>query len=139
VRQLRDLPELLMQTKRESMIEAHVNTWLGLVGSALITGGLNYLGAYLGWALWFTTLLSVAGCTVWSLLRGYHVRRFFNARQARQPYNGPYQLHATYTSDKNYENLELAACRLRVGVLPVGDEGNQPAAPGRPEDHASAS
>lgn len=71
-----------MQSRFESFIEANVGTWTGFVGSFLIN-----LACY-KWALPImglvaTTTLATVLCTVWSLIRGYYVRRFFNARHAR--------------------------------------------------------
>lgn len=71
--------EVRAQSRRESLLEANVNTWLGMIGSFLITLGCN------AWSpnIWWATILSVIGCTIWSLLRGYYVRRYFNKRQLR--------------------------------------------------------
>lgn len=69
-----------MQTPRESLIEANVNTWLGLAGSWMITY------ASFAWIdnLFWATNVGVAGCTVWSLARGYYIRRYFEHRQKRR-------------------------------------------------------
>lgn len=56
------------------MIEAATNTAVGVVGSWVISF----------WAITYfkdpiaVTNAAVIGCTIWSLLRGYGVRRFFN-------------------------------------------------------------
>lgn len=68
------------QSKRESMVEANANTWLGLLGSLLITGLCNwFLIGPIG--IWWTSAITVALCTVWSIARGYYVRRYFERRR----------------------------------------------------------
>lgn len=63
-----------MQSKRLAILEVSTNTLIGLIGSWLIT-------------LYFvsgvrtpveTASMITAACTVWSLLRGYVIRRIFN-------------------------------------------------------------
>jgi O-antigen/teichoic acid export membrane protein len=73
----------LAQSKRDSFIETNVNTWLGLIGSFLITAACN-LWIIPQYGIWWATTASVILCTVWSLLRGYYVRRFFNKRHKRK-------------------------------------------------------
>lgn len=63
-----------MQTKRQSWIETSTNTAIGIVGSWLITMGVLYAIDNKAIAGTITVLL----CTVWSLIRGYMVRRYFN-------------------------------------------------------------
>lgn len=64
-----------MQTKKGTAVEIAVNTTIGIIGSWLITYAVinsdlhpveaaTYISAY---------------CTVWSIVRGYCVRRFFNS------------------------------------------------------------
>lgn len=70
----------MTQSKRDSLLEANVNTWLGLAGSWVIT----YVAfKHIDNVLWATNV-TVAGCTGWSLARGYYVRRFFERRQNKR-------------------------------------------------------
>lgn len=64
----------MSQSKRQSVIETCSNTSVGFVGSYLITFGCFHLTDNLPTATLYATL----GCTVWSLLRGYYLRRLFN-------------------------------------------------------------
>lgn len=62
------------QSKKQSLIEVVSNTTIGMVGSWLIT---------MACLMFFTTPVGIATsttilCTVWSLGRGYVVRRHFN-------------------------------------------------------------
>lgn len=71
------------QSKRQSLIETCSNTGIGMVGSWLIT---------IVCLLYFTTPVGIATsttvlCTVWSLGRGYVVRRYFNSKQYKQEYS----------------------------------------------------
>lgn len=66
----------MKQTKKQSLIETCTNTTIGMVGSWLIT---------MGCLMFFTTPIGIATsttifCTVWSLGRGYVVRRHFNSK-----------------------------------------------------------
>lgn len=63
-----------MQTKRLAMLEVATNTLTGLIGSWLIT--LHFVSGVL--TPIETASLITAACTVWSLLRGYVIRRIFN-------------------------------------------------------------
>lgn len=63
----------MKQTKLQSMMETLTNTGVGMVGSWLIT---------MACLMFFTTPVGIAtsttlGCTCWSLIRGYIVRRYF--------------------------------------------------------------
>jgi steroid 5-alpha reductase family enzyme len=61
------------------MIEVAVNTGVGVLGSWLITMVvLNYVENKP-----VAATLTVTLCTVWSLIRGYHVRRHFNKKLAK--------------------------------------------------------
>lgn len=61
-----------MQSRAQSMIETLTSTAIGFAGSLLIaTLYLRYNLPYA--ALGITTL-----CTVWSVVRGYLIRRYFN-------------------------------------------------------------
>jgi hypothetical protein len=68
----------LQQTKLGSLIEACINTLIGFFGSMLLS-----MVVYPAFGHSFT-LAQNAGITVvftiWSIVRGYAVRRWFNAR-----------------------------------------------------------
>lgn len=65
-----------MQTKRQTILEVVTGIVIGLLGSATITylclTNLNQLTAF------WMTVTTTALCTLWSLLRGYTIRRIFN-------------------------------------------------------------
>lgn len=66
----------MKQSRKQSLIETCTNTTIGMVGSWLIT---------LGCLMVFTTPVGIATsttvlCTIWSLGRGYVVRRHFNSK-----------------------------------------------------------
>ena len=67
-----------MQSRKHSAYEVLTNTFTGMVGSWIIT-----------WLSFATienrevaTTVTVLGCTVWSLLRGYAIRRHFARRHS---------------------------------------------------------
>ena len=67
----------MTQSKKQSMIETLSNTSIGMMGSWFITMGCLML---------FTTPFGIATstmilCTVWSIGRGYCVRRYFANKQ----------------------------------------------------------
>lgn len=67
----------MSQSRKQSLIETCTNTTIGMVGSWLIT---------MACLMFFTTPVGIAtsttiACTVWSLGRGYVVRRHFNSKQ----------------------------------------------------------
>lgn len=66
----------MKQTKKQSLIETCTNTTIGMIGSWLIT---------MGCLMFFTTPVGIATsttilCTIWSVGRGYVVRRHFNSK-----------------------------------------------------------
>lgn len=63
-----------MQTKRQSWVETSTNTGIGFLGSWLITLACLHLLTDMVVIATTTTVL----CTIWSLVRGYLVRRYFN-------------------------------------------------------------
>lgn len=70
----------MTQSKKQSIIEVCANTGLGMAGSWVLT---------MICLMFFTTPVGIAtsttiACTVWSLLRGYAVRRAFNSMQQKQ-------------------------------------------------------
>lgn len=62
-----------MQTRRQSVVEVVSNTSIGMAGSWAITYVAMSLVADRG----LSTTVAVVGCTVWSLVRGYWIRRRF--------------------------------------------------------------
>lgn len=67
----------MTQSRKQSLIETCTNTTIGMIGSWLIT---------MACLMFFTTPVGIAtsttiACTVWSLGRGYVVRRHFNSKQ----------------------------------------------------------
>lgn len=67
-----------MQSRRQSLLETCSNTGIGVIGSWFITMGcLHWIPDKVAAATAATLL-----CTVWSVVRGYGVRRYFNARAA---------------------------------------------------------
>lgn len=68
-----------MQSKRQSWIETTTNTAIGFVGSWIIVFITLHLVENKTWASTLTVIL----CTVWSLFRGYSVRRYFNTKEKR--------------------------------------------------------
>jgi len=65
-----------MQSKRQSMKETLANVTIGMVGSFIITLAVMHTVEDRSLA----SALTVTLCTVWSLLRGYHVRRYYNGK-----------------------------------------------------------
>lgn len=70
----------MKQTKLQSLIEVTANTGVGMIGSWLIT---------IACLMFFTTPVGIAtsttiACTVWSLGRGYVVRRYFDNKLETQ-------------------------------------------------------
>jgi hypothetical protein len=63
-----------VQTKAQSLREVLTNTFIGLVGSWLISYICMTNISGTGMAVTVATVL----CTVWSIGRGYAVRRWFN-------------------------------------------------------------
>lgn len=73
----------MSQSKRQSLIETISNTSIGMIGSWLITMAcLMFFTSPVGIAT-STTIL----CTIWSVGRGYCVRRYFNNMQQKQVIN----------------------------------------------------
>lgn len=66
-----------MQSKKGTMIEIAFNTGIGLVGSWLITYSVMHLDLD---PVVAATIVCVA-CTIWSIVRGYCIRRYFNSKQ----------------------------------------------------------
>lgn len=70
----------MAQTKKQSFKEVMVNTFVGMAGSFAITMlCLQVFSNQL--AIGVSTTVA---CTVWSIGRGYTLRRYFNAQQGKQ-------------------------------------------------------
>lgn len=69
------------QSRKQSCIEVATGTGIGMVGSWLI----SFASYACIESLPLATTAATAGCTVWSLVRGYCVRRYFNARREVSP------------------------------------------------------
>lgn len=69
------------QSRRQSAAETATNTAVGFVGSYAITSGFMHSSTLSTDA---TALAIVVGCTVWSLARGYWLRRLFNKLSTRR-------------------------------------------------------
>lgn len=68
-----------MQSKKQSMKETLTNTFVGTAGSFMITMlVLQVLQSDVAIAA-VTTVM----CTVWSIGRGYTIRRYFNKQQGK--------------------------------------------------------
>ena len=78
----------MSQSKRHSALETATNTAVGFVGSYFITFGCFHLNADLA----TKTLYATLGCTVWSLLRGYYLRRLFNHLHTKPAQEPPIKL-----------------------------------------------
>lgn len=103
----------MSQSKRQSVIETCSNTATGFVGSYLITFGCFHLTDNLPAATLYATL----GCTVWSLVRGYYLRRLFNKLHTKQTAKARHDFIQTGDADscKAIEDCNgevvLSACR----------------------------
>lgn len=70
----------MSQSKKDSLKETVTNTSVGMLGSWLITMGCLYL-----WTNPFVSAtIATIGCTVWSLARGYTIRRYFNKQSQKE-------------------------------------------------------
>ena len=65
-----------MQSKRQSVIEISTGISIGIVGSLAIT--LVTMHAIDNRAI--CSIVTVSLCTTWSFVRGYALRRYFNAK-----------------------------------------------------------
>lgn len=70
----------MSQTKAQSLKETLSNTFIGTLGSFLITWVTLFFIKDIILASAITTIL----CTVWSIGRGYAVRRYFNNKHNKQ-------------------------------------------------------
>ncbi|ATW58255.1 hypothetical protein CNR37_00048 [Pseudomonas phage ventosus] len=67
----------MSQSKAQSLKETLSNTFIGTIGSFLITWVTLHFITNIVVASAVTTVL----CTLWSISRGYAVRRYFNSKQ----------------------------------------------------------
>jgi len=67
----------MCQSKRQSAKEVVTNTTIGFIGSWIIT----VLVLYSIEDKTIAATITVIICTVWSLLRGYYLRRYFNNQE----------------------------------------------------------
>lgn len=65
------------QSRKQSLKETVSNTFLGTVGSFLIT----WVTLFFVKDIILASAITTVACTVWSLTRGYAVRRYFNSKQ----------------------------------------------------------
>jgi len=73
----------MTQSRIGSFIESNANTWIGFIGSMLLW---HFVVDPL-WGFetdWFDNLGVTCIFTVWSIIRGYCVRRYFNWRIVRE-------------------------------------------------------
>jgi hypothetical protein len=73
-------PAVAGQRRSASAVEAVTNTTVGLIGSFIITFVMLHLIEDRAVA----AAATVAGCTLWSLARGYAIRRLFDAAAVRE-------------------------------------------------------
>ncbi len=71
---------VMSQSRKDSMLEAWVNIAFGAVIAWLIT----YTATTYVHDTKIAATISVIGCTIWSFIRQYFVRRYFNARNAEK-------------------------------------------------------
>ena len=114
----------MSQSKRMSLIEACVNTGIGLVTAFAVNGALMYLTGVSATAT--QNALIVAGHTVVSVVRSYLVRRYFNKKDTKDtdgrahtpPASGVGQVgHAQYAQPSSVTGKGVsgcAQCALRI-------------------------
>ncbi len=66
-----------MQSKKGTVIEILWNTGIGIIGSWVIT----YTVMHFNFSPAVAATLSCVLCTIWSIVRGYSVRRYFNKKE----------------------------------------------------------
>lgn len=66
----------MAQSKAQSLKETMSNTGIGMVGSWIIT----MVTFHFIKDLTLASTVATIGCTVWSISRGYAVRRYFNSK-----------------------------------------------------------
>lgn len=66
-----------MQSRKGTIIEIATNTGIGLVGSWLIT----YIVLHYKLNPATTATITCVLCTIWSIVRNYGIRRYFNGKK----------------------------------------------------------
>lgn len=74
-----------MQTRLESLWETFNNTFWGSIGALIITW---WVLTYVPWSPLPKSALNVLLCTLWSLSRGFVVRRYFNRKLVQRHKSG---------------------------------------------------
>lgn len=69
----------MTQSRKQSALEVGVGTFTGFVGSYIICWVTFYNVRDVTAAAFISTL----ACTVWSIVRGYTLRRYFNNKASR--------------------------------------------------------
>lgn len=69
----------MSQTKAQSLKETLSNTFIGTLGSFLIT----WVTLFFIKDIVLASAITTIACTVWSITRGYSVRRYFNSKQEK--------------------------------------------------------
>lgn len=92
----------MSQSKRHSAIETATNTAVGFVGSYFITLACFHVPDA---NLATKTLYATLGCTAWSLLRGYYLRRLFNHLHVKRTVG---HLPGSWTVRKGCEHLYVS-------------------------------
>ena len=69
----------MTQSRYQSAVEVLTNTFVGMAGSYVIT--LTSFSVISDKPA-IASAVAVTGCTVWSLLRGYYIRRSFARRES---------------------------------------------------------
>ena len=110
----------MSQSKRHSALETATNTAVGFVGSYFITFGCFHLNADLA----TKTLYATLGCTVWSLLRGYYLRRLFNhlhTKPVRELLNPAVESDHPYDDDPADSATKRPSPTARHQFIKTGD------------------
>lgn len=77
----------MSQSKKQSLKETLSNTGIGMVGSWIIT----MVTFHFIKDLTVASTIATIGCTIWSIGRGYCVRRYFNKQSEKGEMNGRHQ------------------------------------------------
>ena len=70
----------MTQSKKQSIKETVTNTGIGFLGSLLIVWGVMKLIPNVELA----SITITSACTVWSIVRGYVIRRYFNNTESEK-------------------------------------------------------
>lgn len=69
-----------MQTRWQTVVEVSTGTAIGMLGSWAIT---VVVFSNSSAPIATVAIINTAACTVWSLVRGYSLRRYFNSRNGK--------------------------------------------------------